>query len=65
MKILIILLIAMFLVSCAPITEDGNDTTNIVSDEDLADLVNEGDALDILAADLDADEDLDLDLGLE
>ncbi len=65
MKTLLILLIALFLISCAPIVNEGNDTVDIVSDEDLDDLVAEADDLNTLEDDIDADEDLDLDLGLE
>lgn len=63
MKLLIILLISLFLLSCAPIVEEGSE--DIVSDEELDDLVNEADSLTNLENDIDADEDLDLDLGLE
>ena len=65
MKILIILLISLFLISCAPIDEDINPIADIVSDEELDDLINEADLLTELEEDIDASEDLDLDLGLE
>ncbi len=65
MKILIMLLISLFLISCAPIDEDINPIADIVSDEELDDLINEADLLNELEEDIDAGEDLDLDLGLE
>ena len=63
--ILIMLLISLFLISCAPIDEDINPIADIVSDEELDDLINEADLLTELEEDIDASEDLDLDLGLE